>query len=214
MLDVGCGKAELLLRAVARYRCEGVGVDTNAAFLGEARRSAEGRGLAGRVTLHETRAADFPSAPGIYDAAFCVGSSHVYGTPANALAALVALVRPGGLVLFGEGYWKRAPAPGFLAALGATEADYTDHAGNVSLGAVAGLVPLYSCVSSEDEWDHYEGLYGLAVERYAAEHSDDPDVPAFLERSRSWRDTYLRWGRDTLGFGLYLCTKPMAAATL
>jgi hypothetical protein len=24
------------------------------------------------------------------------------------------------------------------------------------------------------------------------------------ERIRRWRETYLRWGRDTLGFGLYL----------
>jgi hypothetical protein len=25
-----------------------------------------------------------------------------------------------------------------------------------------------------------------------------------LERIRGWRETYRRWGRDTLGFGLYL----------
>jgi len=29
-----------------------------------------------------------------------------------------------------------------------------------------------------------------------------------LERIRRWRDGYLRWGRDTLGFGLYLFYRP------
>ena len=29
-----------------------------------------------------------------------------------------------------------------------------------------------------------------------------------LERSRKWRDAYLRWGRDTLGFGVYLFARP------
>jgi hypothetical protein len=33
-----------------------------------------------------------------------------------------------------------------------------------------------------------------------------------LERIRRWRDAYLRWGRDTLGFGVYLFHRPGAGA--
>ena len=29
-----------------------------------------------------------------------------------------------------------------------------------------------------------------------------------LERIRKWRDAYLRWGRDTLGFAVYLFYRP------
>ena len=36
------------------------------------------------------------------------------------------------------------------------------------------------------------------------------DVPAMLERIRKWRDGYLRWGRDTLGFAVYLFYRPGA----
>ena len=46
--------------------------------------------------------------------------------------------------------------------------------------------------------------YSRAIERYVAEQPDDADGPAMLERVRRWRDGYLRWGRDTLGFGVYL----------
>lgn len=46
-----------------------------------------------------------------------------------------------------------------------------------------------------------------AAERYAATHSDDPDVPDLLARLRRARDIYLRWGRETLGWSLYLFGK-------
>ena len=31
-----------------------------------------------------------------------------------------------------------------------------------------------------------------------------------LERIRKWRDAYMRWGRDTLGFANYLFYRPGA----
>ena len=36
----------------------------------------------------------------------------------------------------------------------------------------------------------------------------NPIAPALLERIRRWRAAYLRWGRDTLGFGTYLFHRP------
>ncbi len=44
--------------------------------------------------------------------------------------------------------------------------------------------------------------------RLDQEHPDDPDAPAMLDRIRRWRDGYLRWGRDTMGFALYLHRVP------
>ena len=35
-----------------------------------------------------------------------------------------------------------------------------------------------------------------------------PDARAMLDRSRRWRDAYLRWGRDTMGFAVYLFYRP------
>ena len=63
--------------------------------------------------------------------------------------------------------------------------------------------------ASQDEWDDYEWKYCRSIERYAREQLDDPDNPWMLERIRRWRDGYLRWGRDTLGFGVYLFQGPM-----
>ena len=45
VLDLGCGKAAMLLRLIERYAVTGVGVDLNAAFLEEGRAHAIAMGL-------------------------------------------------------------------------------------------------------------------------------------------------------------------------
>ena len=46
--------------------------------------------------------------------------------------------------------------------------------------------------------------YHQGAERYAAANPDDPDAAEIVRRQRAARDTYLRWGRDTLGWAVYL----------
>jgi hypothetical protein len=117
---------------------------------------------------------------------------------------LAVWTRRGAYVLIGEGYWQKRPSAECLVHLEGTEDEFRDHRGNVQAGIDAGLVPLHASVASADDWDEYEWKYSASIERYAIEQPDDPDVPAMLERIRRWRDGYLRWGPDTLGFGLYL----------
>ncbi len=210
VLEVGCGKAEMLVRLVTRFGARGVGVDSNPRFLEEARAKAAVRVPRQGLELHHSAIEAFPVSPGSYEAALCVGATHAYGGYRPALRALQKAVVPGGRILVGEGYWKRDPDPEYLEVLGASRSDYADHAGNVAAGEEEGLIALYSCVSSDDEWDHYEGLYARAVERYALAHPDEPECAQMQERIRRWRAAYLRWGRETLGFGLYLFLKPPA----
>src|ERR1700743_634770 len=58
VLDVGCGKAEFLLRVLQRYASTGVGVDPNGEFLRVARANAETRGLRECTGGHEGKTAD------------------------------------------------------------------------------------------------------------------------------------------------------------
>jgi cyclopropane fatty-acyl-phospholipid synthase-like methyltransferase len=207
VLDVGCGKGEMLLRAIERSGAAGVGVDSNPLMIAEARRRAEGRVPPRRLVLHEKPIEQVAVEPGSYTAALCIGSTHAYGTLRSTLDALHRAVQPGGRVLIGEGFWKRPPDPAYLAFLNAVPDELTDHRGNVAAGVEAGFTYLYATVSSEDDWDHYEGLYVRTMERWLAGHPDDPDHDDFLRVIREWRDGYLRWGRETLGFGLYLFRK-------
>jgi len=208
VLDVGCGKAEMLIMAIEQCAGTGVGIDPNAVFLDAARDRAEERIPDGALALYCARFEDVTLAPGSFDAVMCVGSTHALGGYAQALAPLAELVRPGGIIVAGEGYWKQKPAPAYLAALDGAEHEFMTHDRNAAIGVERGLTHRFAIESSLAEWDAYEGLYAETVERFAAEHPDDPDHDAMLARIRPWRDAYFEWGRSTLGFGVYGFGKP------
>jgi ubiquinone/menaquinone biosynthesis C-methylase UbiE len=208
VLDVGCGKGEILVRLMERYGIDAVGVDTNGEFLAELRARAARRVTAGELSLHEIEFAEFACDPGSFDLAMCIGATHACGGYGRTLNALSRATRAGGRILIGDGFWRREPLAAYLDVLGAAREEYTDHEGNIAAGVSRGLVPIDSITSSEADWDRYEDLYASEIERFAREHPDDPDREAMLKRIRRWRDAYQRWGRSTLGFGLYLFGKP------
>lgn len=207
VLDVGCGKAEMLMRLIERFQCASVGVDTNGEFLAEARARAFDRGVSGDLELVETRFQDYEAPGESFDAALCVGATHAVSDLAKTFTALKKLVKPGGRILVGEGYWRKKPDKGYLKLLGAGADDMSDHAGNVAAGIKAGLTYLFSTAANEDDFDSYEGMYNRAMESWCAENPDDPDMEAMRNRIRSWREGYHHWGRETLGFGMYLFRK-------
>ncbi len=207
VLDAGCGKAEMLVRLVAHYGCAAIGVDTNPHFLAEARARAFERGAAGHLELREGDAATMNFPAGSFDAVLCVGATQAFGGYGSGLPVLRALVKPGGKLVVGEGYWMRKPDVNCLKALGAKLGDHDDHAGNVAAGLAQELIYLGSVVASPDDFDRYEGLYNRAVENWCVENPRDIDVKEARDKIRAWRDVYLRWGRETLGFAIYLFRK-------
>lgn len=203
VLDLGCGKGEILRRVIARYGAHGVGVDRSPSLLAEARARLSSLPTPATATLHECAIEDFAEGLGTFDLVMNVGA--IPGGAYRAmLRSLKAWARPGGLVLVGEGFWARDPSAEYLEAFGVPRDHYGSHADNVFRAMEEGLTPRYSMTSNADEWDHFEGRYANAVERYVAARPDDPDAPAMKDRITRWREIYLRWGRDTLGFGTYL----------
>lgn len=209
VLDVGCGKAELLIRLAERWGAVGEGVDRSERFLEEARLRIAERRVADRVRVHLGDAGPWLGAnPGPYRAAACIGSSHALGGFAATIERLARAVEAGGWIVIGEGYWKSAPPEGYLRALGAEEGELGTHAENIDRLARAGLHPMHACTASVDEWDEYEWGYLRGIERHVESNPEDPDAEAMLARARGWRDIVARWGRDVLGFGVYLARVP------
>ena len=193
VVDLGCGKGDLLARIAARYDVDAVGIDRDAQLLAEAP-----PGINVIVADIET----WNRGLGAFDLVASVGS------PAQ-LSSLAELVRPGGLVLYGDGYWRLEPSSPYLHALGATREELADYAGTIRRGADLGLTPLYAVTASLVDFDRYEWTWSLNGERYAAEHPDEPGVGEFLEWIRAGRRRYVDLGgRETLGFGLFLFRAP------
>jgi SAM-dependent methyltransferase len=189
VVDLGCGKGDLLARIAARYDVDAVGIDRDAKLLAEAP-----PGINVIVADIET----WQRGRGAFDLVASVGS------PAR-LASLAGLVRPGGLVLYGNGYWRRQPSAEYLEALGATPDELSDYGATIRRGTELGLTPVYAVAASVDDFDRYEWSWSLNGERYAAEHPDEPGVDDFREWIRAGRRRYVDLGgRETLGFGLFL----------
>ncbi|MEH6907333.1 SAM-dependent methyltransferase [Neobacillus drentensis] len=207
VIDIGAGKCELLIRLVENYQVSATAIELFDGAIEEAKRKASSRIPEGSIEfiLDDASAATERCDPDGYDLGICIGSTHALGGLEPTLETLKSLVKKNGYILIGEGYWKQTPSPDYLEALGgADESECKSHADTVKTGEELGLIPLWSYVANEDDWDDYEWLYSMSVENYCLENPDDPDHDAMLDRIRTWRRTYLKWGRDTLGFGLYL----------
>ncbi|QFY06902.1 methyltransferase domain-containing protein [Nonomuraea phyllanthi] len=199
VLDLGCGEAEWSLRALELLpSAVADGVDISERALASAAESATARGLADRLSLHRMPAADFVAAQP-YDLVLCVGSTHAFEGLKGTMAAAARFVRPGGLVLVGEGFWEREPAPEVVAEIGA----YPDLAGTVAAAESGGWLTVYAHVSTREEWDEYEWSWTGTLARWAAAHpgpDGDQALAVMLEHREMWLNGY----RDLLGFATLL----------
>ena len=202
-LDVGCGKGA----ALSHFGGQGIGIEHNPAFCMEARK----RNPLAQI-WEEDVVSSLARVPRPIDLLICLGAAQAVGTSEEAVSAFTPLLNPGGLLLFGEGYWRQKPSPEYLEFLGGNEDDmpYLDQI--LVADRYAGLRLLSSLESSVEEWDEYETSYFQSVSAWCDRHAEDaadpdPDSQAFRARVTAWNDGYQRWGRETLGFSIQVLQK-------
>ncbi|MFJ7626328.1 SAM-dependent methyltransferase [Streptomyces sp. NPDC097595] len=198
--DLGSGWGELLMRLVeSAPGSTGDAVETDPEAIARGRALAAERGLAERVRFHETPAAEWPERG--YDLAVSIGASHAWqgGTP-EALAALRASVRPGGRVLFGEGFWEREPDDAALAGLGAEPGDFGSLLDLIRQAEAAGLRALQVTAADQREWDLFESHANIGRgERWALAHPEHPLHDGVVAAVDERRTGYYGGYRGTFG---------------
>jgi len=205
VVDIASGKGEFLIRLAEAYAVDGVGVDISPFFVADMESRLKARAPQASVTVVHMDGAEFrPERPNSLALASCIGASWIYGGHAGTLEALAGMVEPGGWVIAGEPYWLKEPSEDYLTASGATRDAFGSHRENVEAGEQRGLTLVHTLVSSRDDWDRYEGLQWYAADKYARAHPEDPDLPELAERIAKEKSLYLTWGRDTVGWAIYL----------
>ncbi|MEQ1936593.1 MAG: class I SAM-dependent methyltransferase [Fimbriimonadaceae bacterium] len=197
LLDIGCGFGSWTSIA-ANYNCNATGVDRNEHAIERAKKGPTQAtfilGDAKEIT-NET-----------FDIILCIGSTHALGGLEPTLEFCLSRLNPQGKIILGEGFWAQKPHPEYLKMLGGTEDEFTSHAENAQRITNAGYRIWYSTTSSPDEWDEYEGKYRSSMLEWGQNNPDDPETADYLALTDSWYDAYLRWGRETLGFGFYVAS--------
>ncbi|MHC4957652.1 MAG: SAM-dependent methyltransferase [Planctomycetota bacterium] len=212
VLDIACGHAELLVRWIEQHGIRGTGVDLSPyAFKRAEQRRAE-RVPDADLELVHMDAAEFATDER-FDVVSCIGASWIWNGWEGTLAALRGLVKPGGVIIAGEPFWKGDPPAEYLEADGLTRdmfpalAEYHAHAVD------SGLALLWMTESTPTAWDRYEMLQAASADRFAREHPDHEDL-AEIRKTRAKSDTvYLRWGREFCGFAIWAFRALEEAAT-
>jgi SAM-dependent methyltransferase len=208
-LDLGCGNAAMAIQLAERFGLDIDAIEQSRLVFELARHRSERRGAPGKINLFNARSRDFLADHGLYDLLVCAGASGLAQTnePVDILQTLAAHVRPGGFLLWGEALWRKEPSPA-LRAMAAQYASYKSHAEYVLAGEAAGLACWYAATSSEQDWDDYSWSIGAANRAWLAANPTHNDAEAVRQRTDFLQGVYLNFGRETLGFGVYLFQKP------
>ncbi len=207
VLDVGCGKGEFLLRLNKLYDISGIGIDKSPFCVSDCKANKEERAPDADIEYLLMDAADYKTEEQ-FDLTCCMGASWIYGGIKGTLEALNKMTKPGGIIIAGEPYWLKEPSPEYLKADEMERSTFHTHMENVLMGDEFGLKCGYTLASDHEDWDHYETLHWWSAAEYVDANPDDPDNKEILENAKKYRAIYLKWGRDTMNWCLYVYRKP------
>ena len=208
VLDIACGKGEPLVRLAELFNISGAGVDISLYCIKDCKNKKNERIPNSNVKFLEMDGAKYrPENNELFDLVMCIGASWIYNGFKGTINALKKMTKPNGLLIIGEPYWLEEPDDEYLKMSGMKKDEFNSHYKNIDIGEKEGLNCIYTLVSSHDDWDHYETLQWWSAYDYVTANSDDPDNSELLDKINKAKMEYLLYGRDTLGWAIYVFKK-------
>lgn len=201
ILDLACGKGEMLCRWAASYGSRGHGVDISEFFLTAAHARAEELRVRDRVTFTRADAATYQAQPDHYQVVSCIGATWIGDGLTGTIDLMRRTVTPGGLLLVGEPYWTEEPPDEARTRL---QGDYATLAGTLDRFEAAGVELVEMVLANPDSWDRYEAEHWWTIERWLRANPADPDATAMRDTLRTHRRAHLLHGRRYLGWGVFV----------
>jgi len=204
VLDLGSGSGEMLCTWARDHGVIGTGIDMSALFTEQARRRAEELGVADHVTFIHGDAAGYVSDEKVSVAA-CVGATWIGGGVAGTIELLARSLRPGGIILIGEPFWRRLP-PTEDVAKGCLAHSISDF---VMLPELLASFDRLGCdvvemvLADEDGWDRYEAAKWLTMRRWLEANPDDEFAAEVRAQLTSEPQRHATYTREYLGWGVF-----------
>lgn len=209
VIDFGCGNGDFLLALYEKSGASCLGIDFDESLIAQGNEKI-GVPATSRVELRQADAAATASSyeGELFDLTVCMGSSHAFADGhlayEGAINSMQKLLKPNGMMLIGEGYWKRDPDPEYLEMLGEPVGIYHSFEENIAVAESFGLKPVYAVESSLDEWDDFEWNFLLTAERAVLSSPADRNLKERLTEVRKWNTFYRKFGRSTMGYAHYV----------
>ena len=204
VLDLACGKGEMLCTWARDHDIVGTGVDINPPFVAAAQARASELGVSDRVTILHDNATDWVSTDPV-DIAACVGATWIGGGVSGTIELLRRSLRPGGMILIGEPYWRAEPPDQETVEGCHATAVTTFH-------SLPGLVRLFGeldydlvemVLADEDSWDRYAAAQWLNIRRFLDTNPDDPIADDLRDELRTAPILHVQFQRAWLGWGVF-----------
>jgi SAM-dependent methyltransferase len=204
LLDLACGKGELLCRWSQRHGTRGVGVDISDVFLTAAHDRAAELDVADRVRFVHTDAAGYePEGPG-FDVVSCIGATWIGDGLVGTLRLMARAVADDGLLVVGEPYWTEDPPPEAYTSLDFAPDEFTSLAGTMDRCADAGWELVEMVLADGDSWDRYIAAQWRTVSDWLLANPTDPAAPEMRTYLADSRRSHLTYGRRYLGWGVFV----------
>ena len=203
VLDLACGKGELLCRWAQDFGIAGLGIDISDVFLGAARARAVELGVTDRVMFQQGDAGQLTAETGSFDIVSCIGATWIGGGLTGTIQLMRQCLHPGGLLLVGEPFWREPPPEQAAAALGLGPDDFTSLTGTLDRFESAGTQLVEMVLADEDSWDRYVASQWWAVREWLRVNPDHEDAPAMRDYLEASRRSHLTYGRRYLGWGVF-----------
>src|SRR2546428_5738930 len=119
VIDIGCGKGEMLIRLAEKYHVEGVGVDKSPYCIREAAKSKRKRVPRADLKFLEMDGAQYDTGNGgSSDLAMCIGATWIYGGYRKKNKGRAGMKKKTGCVVGGGPFLRRKPPPPHLKPRG------------------------------------------------------------------------------------------------
>jgi len=216
ILDLACGKGEMLCRWAQEYGSVGHGVDISEVFLAAARARAGQLGLADRVTFEHGDAGRYLSEAFGYDIVSCLGATWVGGGLAGTIRLMRRAVKPDGLLVIGEPFWLDQPPSEAYEAFGFAPDDFVSLPGTLDRFEASGIDLVEMVLADGDSWDRYVAAQWWTLTEWLRAHPNNPRAAAVLQFRDDSRRSHLSYGRRYLGWGVFVLrpTRPPPSGRL
>lgn len=204
ILDIGCGKGELMCRIAEKYDCNALGIDSNSNMIENIRPVSKGSVSGIVVDMEKWLRDESPSKK--YDLIVCIGSLR-QGKQAEMLMQLTQMLSPSGMLLIGELVWIAKPSKEFLDFLNMKESDYCDEEEMKYRLTNCGLTKSY--YSDVVTLTEYESAILKNIEDWSVSEEGiaDEDREVILKMSRGWNEFSTKHAQSTWAFSTNLVGK-------